>query len=175
MSENKKQTQEVDEKEKVSESQEEESELEEKVEQEEETFVDDQFHEFIQPSTESVSPVLEKVETFEQESLEQNVGSAPIQTDSEEKDSVKYSQESNYIEENATKYQKSVEPPVLSSSVRDSSLRQEFLHTPKEIDFSPQESVRPEPIHAGFVEREQKLPFENDSKKYKEAKLEHIK
>ena len=172
MPENKKQTQE-DKADEVLENGE--SELEEKIEQNEETenLIDDnQFYEFIKPSDEPVSPVLEKVETLEQESLEQEIDSVPIQTENREKDSIKYSQASDYSEENKMKYQGNIEPSVLHpANVQDNSLRQEFLQTPREIDFSKQGNIRSEPIHPGFVERRQKLPFESDSKKYKEVKL----
>ncbi len=68
-------------------------EIAEKVSDEDSTgeIIDDnQFREFLKPSSESFSPVLERVETPRQELLEQGVGSAPQSNTDNNDDPFKY-------------------------------------------------------------------------------------
>jgi len=68
----------------------------------EETIDDNEFREFIQPSTQEfinmLSPVLEKVEIPQQESLEQDVSSISTSTEKEDETPTKY--DTGYIEPN---------------------------------------------------------------------------
>ena len=60
-----------------------------------EEIIDNQFHEFMKPLTESFSPVLEKIEVPQQESLEKDLGSAPITQEKKDEKQTKYA-ETNY-------------------------------------------------------------------------------
>ncbi len=108
---NKRQTSKKSKEKEVKESSELEKEIEETESQEtnevlekisEETIDDNEFREFIQPSTQEfiniLSPFLEKVETPQQESLEQDVAS--ISTSTEKKDETPTKYDTGYIEPN---------------------------------------------------------------------------
>jgi len=77
-----------------------ESELEKEIEETEEIIDNNEFREFIQPSSQEfiniLAPVLEKVEIPQQESLEQDVAS--ISTSTEKKDETPTNYDTGYIE-----------------------------------------------------------------------------
>lgn len=139
----------------------------------EETIDDNEFREFIQPSTESFAPVLEKVEIPQQESLEQDVASTSVSSKAD-KGQIDYSTTSNEPKYSAEeiKYQTNIEPPILKPAEISRNLpRQEFLEPVTEVEISPQNMMSPKMVDTEFIEEKTRLPFERDDKKYKEFKL----
>jgi len=136
---------------------------------EEPSIDDNRFVEFLQPSTETSAPVLEKVENApEPVDLERDITAS---TPDEEKPKLDYtiSDESNYsVSEEKIKYQTNIEPPVLEPrEVSEALPRQEFLNPIEGRMIDNQNDLRPRIVEAGFVEKETRLPFETDEKKYK--------
>jgi hypothetical protein len=130
-----------------------------------------EFHEFIKPFTESISPVLKKIEIPKQESLEQNISSAPIIQEKKDEKSKNYSttsNEPNYSSSEKIKYQTNIEPPILKpTKISEDLPRQELL----EPRIRTQTNLRPKMVDTGFIEEKTRLPFEKDDKKYKEFRL----
>ena len=153
-----------------------ESELEEEVSKEEESkqieiIEDNEFHEFIQSSNESFTPILEKIETLQQESLEQNVGSAPIvqeKKDEKSKDYSPTSNEPNYSSSEKIKYQTNTGPGILKPREISEDLPRQGLLEPR---IRTQNNLRPTMIDTKVIEEKTRLPFEKDDKKYKEFRF----
>jgi len=137
----------------------------------EEIIDDNEFHEFIKPSTESFTPVLEKIETPQQESLEQNIASVPISSNVKE-DQIDYAitpNEPNYSATEKIKYQTNIEPPILKPiRINEELPRQELLEPQTGIET---DNLRPKMIDTEFIEEKTRLPFEKDDKKYKEFRF----
>ncbi len=149
------------------ESQEENEVLEKTLEEE---IKDNEFHEFLQPSTEISAPILERVETPQQESLEQDVASTPVSSNVDE-GQIDYSVNSNYSEGGAINYQTNTGPPILSPTEISGNLpRQELLNPLTQME-TPQDNINPKMIDTEFIEEKRRLPFEKEDKKYKEFKL----
>jgi len=140
----------------------------------EETIDDNEFHEFIKPSIESFTPVLERIEIPQQESLEQNVDSAPI-TQIKDEEQIKYSatsNEPNYSTTEKIKYQTNIEPLILKpTEISEDLPRQELLEPLTRLEINPQNNLRPKMVNIEFIEEKTRLPFEKDDKKYKEFRL----
>ena len=143
----------------------------------EETIDDNEFREFIQPSTQEFinipAPVLQKVETPQQESLEQDVASSPI-TQTRDEEQIKYSttsNEPNYSAGQEIKYQTSIEPTILKpAEISENLPRQEFLEPLSRVE-TPQNNIIPKMVDTEFIKEKRRLPFEKDDKKYKEFRL----
>lgn len=156
------------------------SELEKEIEETEETIDDNEFIEFIQPSTQEFinisAPVLERVETPQQESLEQDIASTPVSSNANE-GQIDYSttlNEPNYSAGQEIKYQTNINPPTLrSAEISENLPRQELLDPMAEIRFNPQDNMNmsPEIVNTEFIQEKRRLPFERDDKKYKEFRL----
>ena len=140
----------------------------------EETVDDNEFREFIQSSIESFSPVLQKVETPQQESLEQDVASAPVASNINEAQ-IDYSITSNapdYSAGEEIKYQINIQPTVLKpAEISENLPRQEFLNPMVGRMIDNRDNLRPNMVNTKFIEEKRRLPFEGDDKKYKEFKL----
>lgn len=170
---------------------EEESELEEKTEPEEreEEIQDDKFSDFLQSlgamqtfsstiePTESTAPVLERVETLPQSIiLEQDIANSPISTETKERDEqIRYDSRINYTapwetEENKERlYELNIEPPVLRPIENSQDFSKQELFNPFDMRIH-NEDIYPEMIDGNEIERERKLPFEEQTKKYKKFK-----
>ncbi len=162
-------------KEKTKKEENEESELEEKIEEAEEITEDSQFHEFLKPPTETFSPVLERVETPQQESLEDNMASISTFTSNEdERKDIDYPTTSNEIIYNPSRDIPSIDyqpirPSILTSIRTSEDLpRQEFLDPLKEMRIDIQDNFFPEIIDTSIINQKTRLPFEKEDKKYKE-------
>ena len=173
----------------------EESGLEEKI-QDTETFMDNnQFHEFLKPSTESFSPVLETVEASRQESLERDVAGVLTSTENRDNDLRKYNPV-KYIESYTTKAERTTGDNVKKSKTID---RNFAIRQPEKInietvrrDFNPQlrdvapvsrDELRTHSIkdseqtqrkleidyvaNLERLHRDEKLPFQQTETKYK--------
>jgi len=160
-------------KEKTEQEEDEESELEEKIEEAEEITEDSQFHEFLKPPAETFSPVLERVEAPQQESLEENMASVPTFTSNkDEKKDMNYPITSTETIYNTTEDTSSIDyqpikPSVLTSIRTSEDLpRQEFLDPLKERRIDIQDDFLPEIIDTSIINQKTRLPFEKEDKKY---------
>ncbi len=160
----------------------EESELEKEIEEIEEEKVleknseeiieDNEFHSFMKPSIESFSPVLEPTETFSQESLEQNVGSAPLiqgKKDEKSKDyetgykdaSEEYKRNENLIIQSA---------PINVERTKIPEIEQNFQIAPEIQELRGENKGSLEKDYVvkvgGFKEVKTHSPFEQEEKKY---------
>jgi len=113
------------------ESEEREQELEERIEQAETNINSEQFQEFIEPTTESSAPVLERINTPQEPiNLEQEITTTPAQ---EPINSFTTSDNLDYSTTPETQEQIDYEPPVLRPlrtldlERRQETLRQDFL------------------------------------------------
>lgn len=102
-------------------SEEEESKLEDKIEDTEDRIKDTEFHEFLKPSAESFSPVLERAETPSRESLEQDVGFGSISATEQEDQQIQYNPV-NYDEN----YTREPERDIGSSVEESRKIRETF-------------------------------------------------
>lgn len=160
-------------------SNEEESELEQEIEKQEEIIEEDEFHEFIQSSPKSFSPVLEKIEIPKQESLEQNVSSVPIKETNDE-EQIEYSSkydESDYksIEESREMNENLLVRPMSTDIERTgirlhSTIKQDFQIAPELQELRRKSEGNLEEdyiVKAKKLNREDILPFEQRERKYK--------
>ena len=146
-----------------------ESELEENVEE----FSEE--NEFIPSFTpiETSAPVLEKISS-QKTNLEESIISQSLETDKKEEKRIDYAQNSpryGTARENETqekKYQSDFRAPVLEAA-RFTDTNREFL-MPRRQALTEMSDNR-EKIETGSFEHEQRLPFEQEQKKYKKVKL----
>ncbi|MCK5149466.1 hypothetical protein KAJ87_00890 [Candidatus Pacearchaeota archaeon] len=160
------------------------SELEEEVEEIKENFEEridnNKFQEFIKPDTESFSPVLEKVEA-PQESLEQDVASAPIIKEKQE-EQIKYSTKYNesdyrFIEERSRRINENLlvqSTPINFEKVGMNlhpQITQNFQINPELQELRRKSEGNLEKDYVVKAERlnreDNKLPFEQTERKYK--------
>ena len=140
----------------------------------EEIINDNEFREFIQPSTESFAPVLERVEVPQQESLEQDVASISTATQIEQEpiDYTSAISRAPTTDEERIKYQTNIEPPILKPiEISENLPRQELLEPTTGIEINPQNMMSQKMVDTEFIEEKTRLPFEKDDKKYKEFRL----
>ncbi len=146
----------------------------------EETIDDNEFREFIQPSIESFSPVLEKVE-IPQESLEQDV--APISTSTEKKDETSTNYDTGYIEPN---YESIVRESIKNENLivkQSVPINMERVGTDLRPQIEQNFQINPElqelrksrgKLEQDYIAKaekldtkENRLPFESTQRKYK--------
>ncbi len=155
----------------------EESELEEEIEETEENIDNNKFVEFLQISTEPGAPVLKKIQNAQEiATLEQDIISTPISK--EEKIQTDYTPALNkpdYSEPNTEteqKYQTNFSPPVLEPVKISRELQnQEFLDPMAGRMIDNPNNLNQKMIETGVVERDTRLPFEKDEKKYRDVKI----
>jgi len=154
-----------------------ESELEEEIEETEKNIDENKFIEFLQISTKPSAPVLEKIQNAQEIStLEQDIISSP--THKEERIQIDYESSLNkpdYSEQNIEKekkYQTNFSPPVLTPvNISKELSNQEFIDPLAGKMISPQNDQNQNIIETRPIERESRLPFEKDEKKYRNVKI----
>tara|TARA_Y100000310_G_scaffold8462_1_gene9018 strand:+ start:2219 stop:2770 length:552 start_codon:yes stop_codon:yes gene_type:complete len=153
-------------------------EVEEEIEKEGKIIEDNQFNEFLQPSTKSSAPVLDMINA-PQESLEQGVEGVSISNKEEDKEGVNYSPNDSKYSESVSNYTESIRQddnsnlmrsePVNVNTIRDNlntGLRQTIpVNQNNELEKRniKYESARsPERL-----ESNNRNPFEQREEKYK--------
>ncbi len=171
---------------------EEESELEKNIENTEEKIEGSEFREFLQPidieqrsrvsphnqeqvSLRTPAPILKKIETLPQESLELELASEPASARGNEtaidytpRNEPKYSNITTENNLDKRKYESEFRPPILRPT--DSSrFREEFLMPSREIGIKMDENE--EKIETNALEQKRREAFEKDEKKYRKVRL----
>ena len=114
--ENKELAEEQEESEEKQKEEQDESGLEEEIEETEDIIKDQEFHEFLKPSAESFSPVLERAESPRQISdLEQDIAGVLTSTEDRDDDARRYTPVT-YAESYRTESERNIEGPVEESN-----------------------------------------------------------
>ena len=154
-------------------------EVEEEIEKEGKIIEDNQFNEFLQPSTKSSAPVLDMINA-PQESLEQGVEGVSISNKEEDKEGVNYSPNDSKYSESVSNYTESIrqgqylseqlDPTNVKTLRNDSNreLRQTIpINQNRELRDKAYESAKsPERL-----ESDNRHPFEQIEEKYKEKQI----
>jgi len=136
-----------------------------------------QFHEFLQPLTESGSPVLERVATS-QETIDLEQDFEFTQTSAEQTRSRRdYAATSNApdysIGEGERREEINYEPPILRPlNLSENLPRQELLNPLVDMRINSQNNTQPRRIESEFREESKRLPFETrEERKYRRARF----
>lgn len=126
---------------------------------------DNKLTEFLQQSTESVTPSLQEIETREQ--LEQNVAETPIQKSDDFEGTRPQVNYDTMTQEQERIYEiESMQPTQMQTNIGEAPLP-DFVDSLKQSGLSISEDVRPRQIEAGTHSTKRKLPFEKEDRKYK--------
>jgi len=151
----------------------EDSELEEIVELKEESqetpiLIDNsQFQEFLQPTAQASTPVLQRVNDAPQQiNLEQGIATAPTSAES----TGRINNYSTGIQEQE-KTQANYEPPVLRPINIGTQDEQIFIDPFADMRTNIQTNIQLRAIQPEFEQQARRLPFEKQERKYKDVKL----
>ena len=158
------------------EAQDEESELEEQVDKIEEEINDNQFQEFLKPSSEDFSPVLEKIaDAPELVNLEQDVSSSTFTENKKEEDTkydeVNYETVREELRKNENLLVKQFAPIRIENAgkdlhpqLRDMTFVNPELHELKRTEKNLETDYVPK---AERLDTDERLPFQQTERKYK--------